>query len=289
MQKQHLYVLCILIACCMSGCMGDSSKQLQTLQDNGANGSSSPAEAGKNTPPVTPDQDEPSELDGIPDFVIPDVSTYCDLWQQDYQEDNLESLNTFALSQSTAILSGSFSEPITINDSLYAPFFIQEVIYGWSFLVGVEVMISLDEPLAERVADHEQWIIGLSSNHPSDWYDPPMLHWGNLMTMIPANEGKTYADLLTYRAADTSQVALVKIVEQDEYRTTFEVVDALKGSFPKYFSDNWYVSWNLPYPGVSNSDIHPELSHWHQSGVVGCGYQRIWVRYRNRRSCHWDR
>ena len=47
---------------------------------------------------------------------------------------------------------------------------------------------------------------------------------------------------------------MVRIVAQDEYRTTFEVIDALSGTFPVTFEDNWYASWGLPYPGISEGD-----------------------------------
>jgi len=74
------------------------------------------------------------------------------------------------------------------------------------------------------------------------------------MALVPEAEAAAYSQSTGYRVEPTTMVAVVRIAEQDEYRTTFEVVDALRGTFPATFMDNWYASWNLPYPGVPEGE-----------------------------------
>jgi len=80
--------------------------------------------------------------------------------------------------------------------------------------------------------------------------------------MVPEDEKEDFTDAIAYRSEHTQLVAVVRIVAQDEYRTTFEVVDALEGTWPASFQDNWYASWELPYPAPASEEGDDEDERW---------------------------
>ena len=98
-------------------------------------------------------------------------------------------------------------------------------------------------------------MVAFSQHHPSTWEQDERPAWGNVLALVPETEIDAFNEVIGYRTEAASMVAVVRIVDQDEYRTTFEVVDALAGTFPATFQDNWYASWALPYPGVSEEEL----------------------------------
>ena len=178
---------------------------------------------------------------------------FCALWDRaDPTAADVASLRRFGLSRATAVLEGTFGAPEDTDQGTYAPFVIENVRFGWSFLAGMEVRIRVPPDVAAGFVTSPRWLVALNSNRPSggDAGEPPP--WGNLLALVPAAEAADYAPWSGYRVEGPNAVAVVRIAEQDGERTRFEVVDALRGTFPLEFRDNWYASWNLPYPGVGD-------------------------------------
>jgi len=162
----------------------------------------------------------------------------------------LAAVRAFGLRRSAAVLEGTFSAATRVGEEWFAPFHVETVRYGLSFLAGMDVAVPFPEAPEASLAGSRQ-VLGLSGSYPSDWGRTELPVWSNLLTMVPEAELSGYASQLGYRSDLTSHVAVVRIVAQDGYRTTFEVLDALRGTFPGTFQDNWYASWGLPWPGVS--------------------------------------
>lgn len=177
----------------------------------------------------------------------------CAAWSEDLSAANLASLNRFGLSQGLAVVSGSFGEPVELQYDTYAPFSVDTVHYGWSFLAGVEVMIRIHPELVGNLPESDKWTVALSQDHPTPWEQDYRPVWGNALAVVPQAQSADLSEAMGYRTLATTMVAVVRIADQDEYRTTFEVIDALQGTFPATFQDNWYESWGLPYPGVSDA------------------------------------
>lgn len=178
----------------------------------------------------------------------------CAVWEDNLGADNLASLQRFALSQAVSVVTGSFGVPQTLQDESYVPLTVGTVHYGWSFLTGLEVMVRVHPDLVERLPESPQWVVAFSQHHPNTWEHDERHVWGNAVVVVPQQEAAAFPEAMGYRTEPTSKVAVVRITGQDEYRTTFEVIDALQGTFPTTFCDNWYASWELPYPEVSGDD-----------------------------------
>jgi len=203
-----------------------------------------------------PHDQQPGCECGRADVCLPDevAADFCAAWDVDLDETNLASLRRFALSQALAVVTGSFGEPRVLQGDSYVPLSVEEVHYGWSFLVGLEVMVRVHPELIDGLQESPRWVVGLTQSHPSDWEQDQRPVWGNVLTLLPQADAGPFADVIGYRTEPAPMVAVVRIVAQDEYRTTFEVVDALAGTFPPTFQDNWYASWDLPYPGFQEED-----------------------------------
>jgi hypothetical protein len=203
----------------------------------------------------------PGECDcGSRGSLPPDVPAAdgCALWYEDLTAANLASLHRFALSQGLAVVTGAFGDAVKLQYDTYLPMTITEVHFGWSFLVGIETMVRVEPLLVETLAGSSGWTVAFSQPHPTSWEQDERPVWGNALAFVPAEEASAMPDAVGYRTLATNLVAVVRIVAQDEYRTTFEVVDALQGTFPAAFQDNWYESWGLPYPDVADG----EDEHW---------------------------
>lgn len=200
---------------------------------------------------------------------------FCAMWEEDLAQSNLESLRRFALFVATSVVEGEFGQTAKFQGDHYASLTVDKVHYGWSFLAGMTVWVRVPEQILDSLGKSAQWTVSLSSSHPSQWEQDADPAWSNAIAVIPEEETAGLSDLVTYRSHDTTHVAVVRIVEQDEYRTTFEVLDALKGTFPEKFSDNWYHSWNLPYPPVSDNEWVASvygLTEYPEGQVVGSVY-----------------
>jgi hypothetical protein len=200
---------------------------------------------------TTNNRDRTGQRDRIGDQE--DDRNLCTLLETDWSSENTASVRKFALHKATAIIEGTFGEAwLEENQKAYL-FTVEKVHYGWHFLEGTEFVIPLPDTTPDA-APGTRWILALSNNHPSLWdaYDIPA--WSNILTMIPESESEQYEEYIQYRANATTHVAVVNIIEQTEERTTFQVIDALKGTFPETFMDNWYHSWNLPYPPVEEDE-----------------------------------
>lgn len=208
---------------------------------------------------VAPDGGAELTPDNGPD--APPVE-YCSAWGEaaDLTAAAVVSLNRFALDRSEAIVEGRVGEQVLSQEHLYVTLEVDRVHYGWRFLEGLTVLVPLVAERASELVAGERWIFGLSSSRPSLWEPNDLPSWGNVMTMFPSSDSETYADQLEYRVGDATHVAVVILIEHDQERATFQVLDALKGTLPETFHENWYASWDLPYPAVSSSELHPELS-----------------------------
>ena len=188
------------------------------------------------------------------DTTAPVPPAICEQSAEALTAANLRALRRFALHEAEAIIEGRLGAPKTVQDWEYAPLTIETVHYGWGFLAGTEVMIPLRGAQAEGLPSDEPRVIALSQSRPSPWDGDDRPQWSNPLAILSADEAAEHEDQIGYKAHLTDHVAVVRVVEQDEYRTTFEVVDALKGTFPQRFSDNWYADWGLPYPPPATDD-----------------------------------
>ena len=209
---------------------------------------------------------------------------FCGAWESSLEIANLDSLTRFALYDATAIVQGTFGETLEANNDLYGLLTITQIHYGWGFLTGTQVWVRLHPDLEAALPDAQEWVVPLTSHHPSQWEAHEIPVWSNAMTMFPASESSSYGEYIGYLPHRTANIAVVRIIDQDEYRTTFEVLDALKGSFPDTFSDNWYFSWNLPFPDPGDSDDQlyivstHGLTEYPDDVVLGTVYDmRVWT------------
>jgi hypothetical protein len=179
---------------------------------------------------------------------------YCSLWNKDYAEANRESLYRFGVYQGTAVVEGTIHELVTGENDTFGRFTVEKVHFGWGFVEQTEVLLLIPKAMVGSVQTPSRWIASLSQNRPSDWGEFPLPVWSNPLVLVPDAHRAAVEPMLGWKHHLTSHVAVARIVAQDEYRTTFEVVDALKGTFPARFSDNWYHSWGFDYPGPSVPD-----------------------------------
>lgn len=175
----------------------------------------------------------------------------CAVLEADRVARNIRSVNRFGLEQSVAIVEGTLGISRLIGTQIYAPFTMTKVHLGWHFLAGMIVMVPIDAHVRDSAHYAEPWIIGVTQGHPVDWDQAEYPYWGVPLVIISALESADYADQLRYQTWGTPHVAVVKIVEQTDERTTFDVIATLKGTFPKQFSANWYQRWGISYPGPS--------------------------------------
>ncbi len=195
--------------------------------------------------------DCPGSGDCAPELVS---DGFCPLWNADLAAANRSSLRRFALSRAQAVVTGTFGSPRSLQEDSYVPMTIQTVHYVWSFLEGLEVMVRIHPERIEALPDSQSWVVALTQSHPNDWEQDPRPVWGNVLTLLPEADAGPFMEVMGYRVEPQHMVAVVRVAAQDEYRTRFEVVNALSGTFPASFEDNWYASWNLPYPAVSEDE-----------------------------------
>lgn len=177
---------------------------------------------------------------------------FCAALQADVAEENLRSVWRFAYGHAQALVHGTFEETKEVQGgTLYGRLVVDAIPFGWSFLVGQQVWVPIPEDYPEPLVS-TTWTVALSNSRPTLWEAEGILEWGNLLALIPDDEMETIPMSVQAARCVGLMAAEVRIVQQDEYRTTFEVVDALKGSFPATFADNWYAQWNLPYPAPSD-------------------------------------
>ncbi len=188
----------------------------------------------------------------------------CTFWQTDHAVENLASLRHFALRQATAVVEGTLAAPTALSERPFVSLHVEAVHRGAAFLQGLDVLVEVAPTQAAQLPEGSRWLVGLSGRYPSVWEQAPRPVWGNGLAFVPAADAPDYADDIGFDADRLSHVAIVRIVAQDEYRTTFEVLDALKGTWPATFSDNWYGEWALPYPAPAADE-----SETYVAGVDG--------------------
>jgi len=177
----------------------------------------------------------------------------CGLLELDKGLENLRDIYRFAWQRATALVSGEILEVrVAQGGTPYARMKIEKIPYGWSFLEGTEAWIPIPAEMPEPSVG-SFWTAALSSNRPSLWESEGMLTWGNLLALIPQSEAATLEAEPGYERYCGTVVAEARILSQDETRTTFEVENVLLGTMPGQFYDNWFSSWGLSYPPVSET------------------------------------
>lgn len=184
-------------------------------------------------------------IDGTTEAATPDA---CAAWSTDRTALNLASLRRFALHRGVAVVEGTFGAVTEAQVGGVAPFTVTKVHRGWRFLEGVEAAVEVPDGFEPTSAPGAAWVVAMSQSRPIPWDHADKPWWGTVLTLVPATEAASFADVTGYHADDAPLVAVVRLAAQDAYRTTFEVVDALKGTFPPAFADNWYAEWGLPFP-----------------------------------------
>jgi hypothetical protein len=199
-----------------------------------------PCDCGFDAPDLPPTEASPSDT----------PPAGCSAWEADLAAANLASLRRFALYRATAIVTGTPGTPVKVQDQTYVPLHVIEVRRGLAFLQGMDVLVPLHADAVAALPASPRWTVALSQHFPSHWEGVDQPVWGNATAWIPEPDLTAFPEVAGWRLPPGGIAAVVRIASQDEYRTTFEVVDALAGTFPPSFSDNWYASWKLPYPGL---------------------------------------
>ena len=189
-------------------------------------------------------------VDGSDSGDTTELPTQCTPWEGNLEASNRTSVREFGFRHSTAVVVGTMGETVMVGDQPYAPLLIESVTYGWTFLVGAKGLVPLAPGLT--VPPGTRWAVGVSQSHPVPWEQHPTMYFGNVVTMAPLEDTQKLSESMGYRAHGTAVVAVVRVSAQDEYRTTFEVVETLRGEPPASFQDNWYADWGLTYPAKSD-------------------------------------
>lgn len=202
-----------------------------------------------------------SEYGDVASDTLPCPSCDCDLTQppvglcetvaQDRAAEELRSIHGLAFNKAVAVIQAQLGTPYEVNGTFYAPAKVTGVLRGLQFLTGLDVLIPIHQKQTGTVAG-ESFYVALSSSMPMMLEAAGKLAWHNTLSLIPMNEGLPSDTSILLRRLSSAWIAEVRISAQDDYRTTFQVVDALKGTLPVEFQDNWYASWQLPYPAPSD-------------------------------------
>lgn len=231
MRRRLPFVLSLTVVCLLGACAASATDPSTECPD------AAPCECpGLDATPIGD-----AAEDATPDL--------CAAQAADLDSANLvASLRRFALHRGVAVLEGTFGAVTEAQVGAVAPFTVTKVHRGWRFLEGVTAAVEVPDGFEPASAPGSAWVVAMSQSRPIPWDHADLPWWGTVLTLVPAIEAGAFADVTGYHADDAPLVAVVRVAAQDPYRTTFEVVDALKGTFPPTFADNWLAEWGLPYP-----------------------------------------
>ncbi|MBT9557130.1 MAG: hypothetical protein IV100_13920 [Myxococcales bacterium] len=182
---------------------------------------------------------------------VPEPPGLCD---EDRTATNVASLRALGLDSAVSVVGGTIGAPFERGPGdWYAPFTVETVHYGWTFVVGASVNVPI--PRGFVVEPGARIVVGLSQSHPGIWDVGETPYWSNVTAMIPLAD--VPAEALEWTRHRAPLVAVVKITAIDAQRATFEVVSPLVGDFPAItFQDNWYAEWGITYPSPNDDFLY---------------------------------
>lgn len=229
-----------------------------------------PVEDLKGGVPAQPEPPAPAPKVPDPPIVIPQPSD-CATWIQDRRAENLDEIDRLGLLLSHTTVEGRIDVPQAIEHGFRALLHIDRVHSGPAFLAGGQYWLEFDSEEVSHFTFPGAFILGLDGNPYPTRGDGDGIGRVQKRAIISAARRETFADLLGYREDRAPMVAVVQIVQQDEQRTEFEVVEAIAGDFPVRFSANWSQrAYQAPFPPVSATLYIASLSdvQYHESAAV---------------------
>lgn len=176
----------------------------------------------------------------------------CDAQSQTSTQDALRSLWRFGLRESVSVVTATLESTAMDQDGMHGTLLVEDVHRGLAFLRGERVTTLIEPGAVDGRMLPARFVLGVTNATPTHW-DGSAIPWlGLVLAMVPAEEVAAFSDVTGY-LAQAPHIAVVRVVRREASRIAFEIVDALRGTFPTEVSINLDERAGLAYPSPSDA------------------------------------